>query len=72
MKFKEFVAWCNERACDGCWGLQEAMICISIMEEVKEKPFWRREKFWRETYMKWVCDKIVYPINQKIEEMRKE
>ena len=25
MKYKEFIRWCNERACDGCWGMLEAM-----------------------------------------------
>lgn len=25
MKFKEFSAWCNDRACDGCWGMTEAI-----------------------------------------------
>ena len=30
MKFKEFAKWCNERACDGCWGMLEAMACIDI------------------------------------------
>ena len=50
MKFKEFVNWCNERACDGCWGMSEAITCIGIMNEVKEKPFWKREKYWKENY----------------------
>lgn len=30
MKFKEFVQWCNDRACDGCWGIKEFVICKSI------------------------------------------
>lgn len=30
MKFKEFVNWCNERACDGCWGTLTAINCSSI------------------------------------------
>lgn len=69
MKFKEFVAWCNERARDGCWGMREAMTCIDIMEEIRMKPFWKREKFWRENYMEQVVCKIINPINQKIEEI---
>ena len=44
MSFKEFVRWCNERACDGCWGLSAAITCVGIMHEVEEKPFWKREK----------------------------
>lgn len=44
MKFKEFTNWCNERACDGCWGMLEAMACIDLIGEVKKVPFWKREK----------------------------
>lgn len=69
MSFKEFLAWCNERACDGCWGLIEAMICIDVITEVGKKPFWKREKFWRETYMTEVIREIVNPTNQKIGEL---
>ena len=36
MKFKEFENWCSERACDGCWGMLEAMACIDLMGEVKK------------------------------------
>ena len=48
MTFKEFSKWCNERACDGCWGMKEAMICVTICEDIYKKPFWKREKIWRE------------------------
>ena len=34
MKFKEFTNWCNERACDGCWGMLEAIACINLINEV--------------------------------------
>ena len=47
MKFKEFVIWCNERACDGCWGLNEAIICINIVQDIRSKPFWKRNKEWK-------------------------
>lgn len=39
MKYKEFVRWCNERACDGCWGLNTAMICINIINNMTSIPF---------------------------------
>lgn len=45
MKFKEFVNWCNERACDGCWGMLTAMASIDLIQQVRKIPFWRREKF---------------------------
>ena len=47
MKFKEFVNWCNERACDGYWGMIEAMICIDLIGEIREASFWKREKLWK-------------------------
>lgn len=71
MKFKEFVVWCNERAYDGCWGMIEAMACIDLMETVKKKPFWKREKYWEQEYEQRVLDEIVNPINGKIEEVCK-
>lgn len=43
MKFKEFTNWCNERACDGCWGMLEAMACINLMDEIRKTPFWKGE-----------------------------
>lgn len=43
MSFKEFVRWCNERACDGCWGMSAAITCIGIMHEV-EKNLFGKEK----------------------------
>lgn len=71
MSFKEFIVWCNERACDGCWGMITAMACIDLMETVKKQPFWKREKFWKQEYEQRVLDEIVNPINKKIEEVLK-
>lgn len=50
MKFKEFVNWCNERACDGCWGTLTAMTCIDLIKEIRKAPFLKREKIWKENY----------------------
>ena len=47
MKYKEFVAWCNQRACDGCWSMGTALYCIGIMRKIDSLPFWKREKEWR-------------------------
>lgn len=44
MKFKEFENWCNERACDGCWGMLTAMVCIDLIGKVKKAPFWKKRK----------------------------
>ena len=69
MKFREFVSWCNQRSADGCWGMLEAMVCIDIMEKVKQERFWKREKFWKEKCADDVLEQIVTPIEKKIEEM---
>ncbi len=71
MKFKEFAAWCNERACDGAWGVQTAMACIEIMNRVYAKPLWKREKEWRSIDSDWKIEELVVkPINALIEEKK--
>ena len=67
MTYREFRDWCNQRACDGCWGMREAMICIDICEEIQKLPFWKRKKKWRE-YERDVVSLIVEPTNTKIRE----
>ena len=69
MTFKEFAKWCNERACDGCWGFNEAIICIDAGSQIRKLPFWKREKAWREINSKLeIEERIVVPTNKKIEE----
>lgn len=71
MKFKEFRAWCRERGRDGYWDVRTCLFCIETILEVKEQPFWKREKKWQELN---ACGKIekhiVTPINQKIAKLR--
>ena len=69
MTFKEFEYWCNERACDGCWGMLEAMTCIDIIGKVRKKWLWKRERFWQEEYANDVMEQIVKPIEKKIAEL---
>ena len=69
MKFKEFEAWCNERACDGCWGMITAMACIYLVGKMRKIPFWKREKEWRNHYEQQVLDEIVNPIEEKMKEL---
>ena len=70
MKFKEFVKWCNERAADGCWGMREAVVCIGVMEDIREYPFWKREKIWKERYKDEIVFSIVNPTNELIKKYR--
>lgn len=67
MKFKEFSKWCNERACDGCWGLKEAMYCIGICETIYNTSIFRRKSKWKE--LEPVAVEIVDRTNKKIEEV---
>ena len=69
MTFKQFVQWCNERACDGCWGMLEAMQCIEVMRDVRQYPFWKREKMWKHHHMRAFVEEIVEKTNQKIREV---
>lgn len=68
MKFKEFAAWCNERAADGCWGPIEAMCCCDAAGSIYKYPFWEREKIWQTQYKDDVMP-IVEATNQKIKEV---
>lgn len=35
VSYKEFKEWCNERACDGCWSFQDAIISSQIIDQVE-------------------------------------
>ena len=70
MKYKEFIRWCSDRSADGCWGFNEAQLCISIINDIKRYPFWKREKQWQiyNNYFQLEKDMII-PINNKIKEI---
>ena len=68
MTFKEFMAWCNDRACDGLWSLREVMEVLDIVSDVMKTMPWRREKYWKKYYESRVMQQIVIPINKRIEE----
>lgn len=63
MKYKEFVDWCNERACDGCWDMETATLCLNVITTMKSVPFWRRKKLW--TAIKNDLEIDVYSTNEK-------
>lgn len=71
MKFKEFSEWCNRRAADGCWGSAEALACIRCIDEVNEKPWWKREKFWQNWPNRPLLEKYVDYVNSLITELAK-
>jgi hypothetical protein len=66
MTYREFKKWCNERACDGYWGLREAIICGQIIGKINDTPFLKRKKVWLDMEQD-VLDNIVTPTNNLIE-----
>jgi hypothetical protein len=71
MKYKRFVVWCNDRACDGRWSYVDALICISAVEHINRLPFWKREKVWATCYESTILDSVVVPIECRIKEYEK-
>ena len=69
MKYKEFVDWCNQRACDGCWSAGTAMYCIGVCETINSRVFWKRERIWKENYEKQIVENIVKVIDEKIKNL---
>ena len=69
MTYKQFVAWCNKRACDGCWSMGTAIYCIEVMDRIKALPFWKRKKEWLKVKETIETD-VVSVINAKIEALK--
>ena len=69
MSFKEFVEWCNQRACDGCWSMGTAIYCIDVTARINKLPFWKREKEWRKIRDD-IETQVVSVINDKIEALK--
>lgn len=68
MTFKQFKRWCNDRACDGCWGYNDALYCIELVQNMMKIPWWKRKKVWKKIEPQ-VLYAVVTPINQKIQEL---
>ena len=67
MTFKEFSAWCNERVCNGRWGMFNAMECIAVITEINKNRKWKREKTWQQHKSREYFEMLVDAINEKIE-----
>lgn len=68
MTLKQFKAWCNDRACDGCWGFSEAKLCVELLDNMAQIPWWRRNRTWKKIANR-VKFAIVDPTNKKIQEV---
>lgn len=69
MTFKQFKQWCNDRACDGCWGHKDALCCIELIQNMMKIPWWKRNKTWKKIETQ-VLYAVVTPINQMIQERK--
>ena len=69
MTYKEFCAWCNERACDGCWSARTAIYCLDITAKINRLPFCKREKEWLKVKDAIETD-VVSVINEKIKSLK--
>jgi hypothetical protein len=68
MTFKQFREWCSDRACDGCWGFNDALYCIELIQNMMKIPWWKREKTWKKIETQVICA-VVTPINKKRQEI---
>ena len=71
MSYEEFFNYCEERACDGRWGLGEALLCLEIIKHMndirictfkfynKKKTKQAREAEW-ERIKKWSIDHKIF------------
>ena len=66
MTFKQFSAWCNERAADGQWGMDAAIRCSTVCSELHEVFFLWREKTWKAKFEAEMLE-IVNDIEHKID-----
>lgn len=66
ISFKQFSAWCNERAADGKWGMDNAIECSRLCSDMYKVFFLKREKVWKEKYEPRMRA-IVNEIERKIE-----
>ena len=66
MTYKQFRKWCNDRCFDGCWGHEEALICLDVVSEIDKLPFWKRKKAWKQKE-EFISNKIVNSINSMIQ-----
>lgn len=71
MKYRQFVDWCNQRACDGRWSYDTAVFCIKIVDCINSLPFWKRKRAWREIRDAVTRD-VVSVIDEKIKMIGKE
>lgn len=66
MSYKQFLSWCNDRACDGRWSKENAVYCINVIDTINAQPFWKRNRIWNKSFALYVIYKIVLPTDSLI------
>lgn len=79
MKYTEFKEWCNERACDGCWGSRNIAISfINIIDTINSTsrskfPLFRKkykEKIWQGFNSEFHIDELIAKLNSEINDYK--
>lgn len=66
MKFKQFVRWCESHIESGDWyDVRQLLRYQQIIFEVKKRPLWKREEFWRDFYESKIVKEITKAENKK-------
>ena len=48
-------------------GRIHVIVAIDVIRDVRKRPFWRKEKYWKKHYKDGVVREIVEPIDKEIE-----
>ncbi|MGL5718073.1 MAG: hypothetical protein ACRCX2_34030 [Paraclostridium sp.] len=67
MTYKEFISYCNDRACDGRWGRNEASNCIAIIDiisSIETKGLFKKRKTEKAREDAW--QKLLVTIREEI------
>lgn len=61
MKFRKFVNWCESHIESGDWyDVRQLLEYQKIIFEVRKRPFWRREDFWKTFYEPKIVKEITH------------
>ena len=63
MTYKGFLKWANDRATDGRWGFDTAIVCSQMASLLYSVPWYKRKKLWQEIQGDEFVRQIVVPVN---------
>ena len=62
MTYKEFIDWCNCRACTGLWTIDVYTVFMGVAKDVNKH--FLKERYWQKNYKE-----LVEPIIHQVERM---